>query len=285
LNLFYPIFISLLVFAATFVSVQFAWEAGAAEFWSAQTLALSRRFEKVGQQSARRLNLQILASALLASCLAYLALDSFLAAALGALLGASFPWLAVGILEKKKIQKFSTQLAADLDLCCGALRSGQSLNQALATLAAEAPQPSRGYFSEVASQVALGGAPEEALDALALSFSGAACADELRIFATSVSVTRATGGNLAEILENLASLLRERERLRAEIDSMTAQGRLSGLIVGALPVLILFSLQVMDPELLAPLFHTGFGLALLALSVLLECLGAFFIRRIVDIDV
>ena len=188
------------------------------------------------------------------------------------------------IKEKRKADKFSRQLASVLDLCAGALRSGQSLNQALATLAQEAPQPSAEYFSKVSQEVALGAAAESALDALALELQKSAVGEELRMFSTAVSVTRATGGNLAELLGRLSETLRERERLRAEIGAMTAQGKLSGWIVGGLPLLILVSLNILDPDLVSPLFHTGLGLAILLAGAVLELLGALMIRRIVDID-
>jgi len=136
----------------------------------------------------------------------------------------------------------------------------------------------------VSQKLTLGQAPELALDDLASGMKGQACAEELRMLATAVSVTRASGGNLAEILAQLADTLRERARLRAEIDSLTAQGKLSGWIVGSLPAMILVALNFLDPALVAPMFRTTLGLGLLAAGVFLESIGAFLIHRIVSID-
>jgi len=262
-----------------------AFEAGVGEKIRALSHALAERLRRGGAQlQVSRLAWLWLASSLGCAFALGLLLDSGFAALLGLALGASLPWAWASVLEKRKLEKFSAQLASSLDLCSGALRSGQSLNQALATLASEAPQPGAGYFSGVSQKVALGAAPEEALDELAAGFAAAACGEELRMLSTAVSVTRATGGNLAEILGQLSDTLRERERLRAEVDSLTAQGKMSGWIVGCLPLLILLALEFMDPSLVAPLFHSALGLGLLGLGLLLELLGAFFISRIVSID-
>ncbi len=189
-------------------------------------------------------------------------------------------------MRSEKLQKrgFSDQMAPLMELLAGALRSGQSLNQALSSAADEMPFPASQYLATLVQKITLGAVPESAVDELALEFKDSPCASELRMFSTAVAVTRSSGGNLAEILSGLAETLRERQRLRAEIAALTAQGRMSGWIVGLLPLLILATLSVMDPELVAPMFHTTTGLILLAAGLVLELLGLWLIRRIVRID-
>lgn len=279
------ILLSLIVFAATAFAVRLSLAAGVLERLDSISDTLAKRLQHA-QSSARLPKLGMLWCACVGSVGLGLGLlsGSLLGGMLGMALGAGLPWAWASLLETRKLGKFGAQLAGNLDLFCGALRSGQSLNQALATLASEAPEPGREYFSGVSQKVTLGATPEAALDELAGALKGAACGEELRMLSTAVSVTRATGGNLAEITSQLSDTLRERERLRAEIESMTAQGKLSGWIVGSLPVLILVALNFLDPGLVAPMFHSALGLGLLGLSVILELLGAFFISRIVSID-
>jgi tight adherence protein B len=259
------------------------WEGALGLRFAAKRQSFLLRLRKAGF-AAGRLGPLFGMGPLIGAVIFYMVAESLAMAAWGALLGAGFPWAYAAMLEKKQMARFCSQMPGVLDQMSGALRSGQSLNQALQSLALEAPQPSAGHFGVVAQTLSLGTAPEIALDELARRMKGQACEEELRMLATSVSVTRASGGNLAEILSQLSETVRERARLRAEIDSITAQGRLSGWIVGSLPLLILLALQFLDPGLLAPMFNTPLGLGLLGLGVLLESIGAFLINRIVSVD-
>lgn len=246
--------------------------------------ALANRLRQIGASKGDKVSQLIVAGMALGGLLLYAISDSWVMGIFGALLGALFPWAYARVLEQRRLAKFSSQLASVLDMLAGSLKSGQSLSQGLQTVAAEAAQPAAGYFAVVSQKMALGGAPELGLEELAASMKGQPCEEELRMLATSVSVTRATGGNLAEILGQLSETMRERARMRAEIDSLTAQGKMSGWIVGSLPVIILVALNFLDPSLVAPMFSTPLGLGLLALGAALELIGAFLITRIVSID-
>ena len=196
--------------------------------------------------------------------------------------GSSLPWRRY--FEARRHGRFASQLVNALDMLSGALKSGQSLTQALQSAGTELASPSGEYFQALASKVGLGTLPEDALDEFAASFGGHALAEDIRMLSTAVAVTRTTGGNLSEILARLSETLRERQRLRFEIDALTAQGKMSGFIVGGLPAFILAALWVLDPDLVRPLFTTGTGWAILAVAVAMESIGAFLISRIVAIE-
>jgi tight adherence protein B len=98
-------------------------------------------------------------------------------------------------------------------------------------------------------------------------------------------VSRDTGGNLAETLEQLAQTLRTKITLEGKIRALTAQGKLQGVVVGLLPVGLMFVLSKMEPEAMAPLFHSWYGWVTLAVIAVLELIGLLIIRKIVNIDV
>jgi tight adherence protein B len=99
-----------------------------------------------------------------------------------------------------------------------------------------------------------------------------------------LSLARATGGSLAPLLDTLAETLRERERLRGQVRALTAQGRLSGYVVGATPVVMLLVMWLIDPAFVAPVFTTPLGYGMLAAAAVLEALGAVGIRAVVRIE-
>jgi len=245
--------------------------------------ALDRRYAGLGaaqSRSARLAGLAALGGGVLGALLGGIAI-----ALAGALLGGSLPWLLARQFEERRLAQASGQLAAVLEGLAAALRAGQSLNQALQSAAAEAPQPVAAFLEAPASQIRLGAPPELALERLSDKFSGRLSSGDWRMLATAVAVTRGSGGNLSEILDQLADTVRERQRLRAQVEAMTAQGKMSAWIVGLLPLGLLLAMQVLDPGMMKPLFHTSRGLGLLLIGLGMELAGLFILRRMMDIDV
>ena len=107
--------------------------------------------------------------------------------------------------------------------------------------------------------------------------------EDFDLVVSAVSIQRQTGGNLSEILDTIAGTIRERYKIKGEIKTMTGQGRVSGIIIGALPVALLLIMSLINKELIMTLFTTPIGNALLILSVVLETVGAIVINRIVTI--
>lgn len=182
-------------------------------------------------------------------------------------------------------QRLAEQMPGLLEALAGGLRAGLSLPQALATAAEDLPEPTAGQLRRLLQGWSLGEAPEELMQAEARALEPHALAADWRLLATAVGLQRSGGGDLAAGLDQLAETLRERQRLQAQVDALTAQGRLSAWVVGLLPLVLLLALQVLDPELVAPLFNTPRGWALLGFAAALEAAGVLLLRRITDVGV
>lgn len=184
----------------------------------------------------------------------------------------------------KQRQDLSEQMPALLESLSGGLRAGLSLPQALDAAVEDLPEPSADLARRLGAGLRLGAAPEALMLAEAQAHGRHTLAADWRLLATAVAIQRHSGGDLASVLDQLGETLRERQRLRAQIDALTAQGRLSAWVVGLLPPVLLLVLHLMDPQLVAPLFSTPTGWVLLALAALFEGAGVLLLRRIVDIE-
>ena len=233
---------------------------------------------------AQRVPWMVLLAAIAGATTAGLATGSPVLGLLGAALGACLPWLALRAMESRRKAAFCSQLSDCLSTMAAAMKAGQSLQQALNTVADESRQPSSERWAELASQVRMGTEVDAALDHLAQDMADTPAQADLAILASAVGVNRAAGGNLAEVFQRQVETQRERARLRAQVDALTAQGRLSGWVVGLLPLGLLMALKALDPDLAAPLFCTPAGWGILAAGAVLELIGGLMIRRIVSID-
>lgn len=173
------------------------------------------------------------------------------------------------------------QLPDALDLMARALRSGHAFSSALQMVAEEGPQPLAGEFALVAEQMALGGDPDEAFEALAQRIP----VDEVRFFVMAVKLQRQTGGQLAEVLGNIAQLLRQRLQLVDKVRVLTAEGRLSAKVLAALPPVTAAALLAVRPEFVAVLWTDPTGVRMLQASAALMLLGGLWLWRLTRIQV
>lgn len=194
---------------------------------------------------------------------------------------AAAPRIIVGVLRHRWRQRIASQLPDALALWAGLLKAGQAMAPALSQLASRQAEPLGSELRLVLSQHRLG----VALDVAVAQFRDRAAVSDLRMLATLLRAQRELGGNLAESLERLATMLRSRLAMEARIRSLTAQGRLQGVVVGVLPLLLGLVLCFMEPEAMKSMFVTPVGWAAISLLVVLEIAGFLMIRRIVDIDV
>jgi tight adherence protein B len=194
------------------------------------------------------------------------------------------PRVSAALAQRRHRQALAQQMPTLVEALAAALRAGQSLPQALESAQDDLPAPGGVVVAGILRDVRLGEAPETVLERVAAAFGETPLATDWRLMATAVAIQRSSGGNLAEILDQLGETLRERQRLQAQVDALTAQGRLSAWVVGGLPPLLLLALQLLDPQLVAPLFQTPTGWVLLGLGALLEACGILILRRIVDIN-
>ncbi len=200
-----------------------------------------------------------------------------------AVLGYMLPPMYVRNRKNRRLRSFNSQLADTIQLLSSALRSGYSLLQAMELVAREGPTPVNGEFERVVREVGLGLSPEEALANLVRRMQS----DDLELMVTAINVQREVGGNLAEVLDSIASTIRERVKLKGEIRVLTAQQQYSGYIVGLIPVGLSLILFIINPNYMLGVFSKTIwcGWTMLGCSVAMISLGFFFIQRIVHIRV
>jgi tight adherence protein B len=179
------------------------------------------------------------------------------------------------------LKAFGVQLPEALDMLARALRSGQSLGAGFNMVAGEIPAPLGREFGRVFEEQNLGVSIEDSLDALTERIPNL----DLRFFATAVILQRQTGGDLAEILDKIGRLIRERFQIWGQIQALTGEGRLSGIVLLALPVVLFFAMLRLNHDYVMVLFTDPMGKKLLIGAIILQVLGALVIRKIVNIKV
>ena len=249
--------------------------------WRAEQAARLKRLGVVDAEGQRLWS--AVALGLLGGILAAWALDLGLLVFVGLVLGLAWPTFKEAQWKAQRAQRLSEQMPGLFEALAAALRAGQSLSQALASASEDIPSPAAGLLKDASLRVGLGDEAEHALHQAGAEIEGSLQAD-WRMLCTSVAVVRSSGGKLPELLDQLASTVRERQRLQALIRAQTAQAKLSGWVIGCLPPLLLIAMQVLDPELVAPLFHTPTGWAILALVVALESAGLFLLRKMTEVQ-
>lgn len=197
-----------------------------------------------------------------------------------AAVGAFLPILFVKIKKGRRIKNFESQLGDTLIMMCNGLRSGFSFQQAMENVANDMPAPIGIEFGRVCNEIRYGATMEEALSNMVDRVKS----PDLMLVVSAVLIQRTTGGNLSEILTTISQTIRDRIKIKGEISSITAQGRMSGMIIGALPICIAVVLMVINPDYMSTFFTTSTGKIMLAVSVVMEILGFFAIRKVVTIE-
>ncbi|MCL4517341.1 MAG: type II secretion system F family protein [Firmicutes bacterium] len=200
--------------------------------------------------------------------------------AIGAALGYLSPALLAGQLRRRRLEAFQAQLPDTFVLVANSLKAGFSFLQALEMVAREAAAPSSDEFRKVAREINLGVSVEEALNSLTRRMP----AEDLELAVAAILIQRQMGGNLSELLEVIATTIRDRIRIQGHLKSATAQGRLTGVVVALLPVGLGAIMTILSPEFIRPLLTEPVGRVLLAGALGLELVGAWVIRRICVID-
>ncbi|MCL6610161.1 MAG: type II secretion system F family protein [Peptococcaceae bacterium] len=183
--------------------------------------------------------------------------------------------------KARRLSKFNSQIGDALVIMANALRSGFSFLQTMDMVRKELPNPISKEFGRTFQEMNLGTPTEEALENL----NARVGSDDLELVITAVLIQRQVGGNLAEVLDNIADTIRERVRIQGEIKTLTAQGRISGIIIGVLPLLLAGVMSVISPAYLNTLLTNPMGRAMLGIALLMEVAGVILIRRIIDIKV
>jgi tight adherence protein B len=207
--------------------------------------------------------------------------STFLFILTGATVLGVIPFLYIYVKKGKRMQKFQVQLPDALDLMARSLRAGHALSGGLKMVADEFGDPIGAEFGKTLNEVNLGVGVPEALKNLSHRVD---CID-LKFFITSILIQRETGGNLVEILENIARLIRERFKLYGRIRVLAAEGKFSAIILVALPFFIAFVIFLLNPGYIRTLIEDPIGPVFIAISLFLMTLGIITITRMIKIKV
>lgn len=191
------------------------------------------------------------------------------------------PYLYLNFLRKRRLGKFGAQLCEALELVARALRAGHSLAAAMKTVAEEMPDPVAKEFGRVYDEQNLGISIEQAMRSLGERISNV----DLGFFVTAVIIQRQTGGDLAEILDKIGYLIRERFKIMGMVKALTGEGRISGVVLIALPFGLFLMMLRISPDYVALLWEHQIGRYMSVVGIILMILGALVIRKIVNIKV
>lgn len=213
--------------------------------------------------------------------LGLLAAHSLPAAVLLAALGAALPQMALHSRRQTRLRRFETQLPDALMLLTSALRAGYSFPQAMQTVADELPPPLAAEFSWASGEVTLGVPLETALSRVQVRVPS----PDLDLVMTAILIQLPLGGNLAEVLDAIAETIRERVRVTGEIQTLTAEGRLSAAILIVLAPMLAALLFLRSPDYFSPLLQSPFGHLLIGGAIAGQIVGGLLIRRMVRLEV
>ncbi|HWI13990.1 MAG TPA: type II secretion system F family protein [Burkholderiales bacterium] len=217
----------------------------------------------------------------LAAAITAIAFRNWMGAVPGALAAWALPAMVYRHLTARRLKRLERQLPDALSLFAGSLRAGSSFNVALEQLIEEQPAPISQEFELFLREQRLGVDTDVALQRMARRIP----LPDFQMVVAGMRISRETGGNLANVLQSLAETLRRKAIMESKIVALTAQGKMQGVVMSLLPVLLATVLYVMEPDAMGLLFTTPTGWMVLAGCAFLEVLGYFSIRQITHIDV
>ncbi len=201
--------------------------------------------------------------------------------ALGALIGAAIPWVMLRVRQSTRAKALSAQIPGAMDMLASALRAGFAFLRGLQLISSQMHPPISEEFERVVEEIQFGTSVTEALDNLIRRTQDY----DLELVVAAVQTQLEIGGNLAEILDNIADMIRERVKLAGEIATATTEGRFSAGILLALPFGVSFMMNTINPGYMDPLFTTRLGLILLAIGIGLMLVGFAVIKKLITIDI
>ena len=198
-----------------------------------------------------------------------------------AIVGLLLPKRIIKIKKNKRNKLFNDQLGDSIVLISNSLKAGHSFLQSIDSVAREMPDPTAKEFKKMLREMTLGVPTEEALVNLLDRMES----DDLELMVTAVLIQRQIGGNLSQILDNISNTIRERVKIKGEVRTLTAQGRMSGLIVSFLPFGLGVILNLINPGYMSELFKNPIGIAIIGAALINQFLGIYIISKIVKIEV
>ena len=192
-----------------------------------------------------------------------------------------FPLMWLCMRRRGRFKRFAKQLPDAMELIARALRSGHSLNQGIAVVVEEMPAPVATEFMLAYEEQNLGVPIELALKNMMKRMPNM----DLKFFVTAVAIQKQAGGDLSEILDKIGYIIRERFKIMGQVMALTGEGRMSGIVLQAMPVALFLTLYYMNPEYVMLLFQDELGKQMLFYAIVMQILGAFAIKKIVAIKV
>src|ERR1700691_52047 len=220
-------------------------------------------------------------SAVVLAFIAAIAGNNLLFGWVGAIVGFFVPYAYASHMRTKRFAKFEEKFPEAIDTLARAVRAGHAFTTALEMIANEVAEPVAGEFRQLYEEQKFGLPVRDAL----LNLADRVPLVDIKFFVTAVMLQRETGGNLAEILDNLSYLIRERFKILRQVRVHTAQGRLTMVLLMALPPTIVVVMTLLNPGFIRPLFTDPIGHALIVGGITLQTMGYFVIRKIIRIQV
>lgn len=184
-------------------------------------------------------------------------------------------------LDERRRRKFNDQLPEALATMSNALRAGFSISQAFDSVVEQGEKPMCEEFAILQQQLRIGMSFEDALE----SMSGRVGSDDLTLVTTAILISRRTGGNVTEIFDKISETIRGRMKIERKVRTLTAQGRLQGIIVSAMPFVLGLAMLALKPNMMIPFLMSWNGLCAVAAVIVLIIVGWLIIRKIIKIDV
>lgn len=193
--------------------------------------------------------------------------------------GAILPPLLVSSRRKKRLALFEKQLGDALGIISNCLRSGFTFQQAMESIATEMAEPISKEFAKTLREMRLGVPMETAMDNIVRRMNN----PDLDMLVSAVLIQRQVGGNLAEIIDNISVTIRDRLKIKGDVKVMSASGRISGMVIGLLPVFLMGILMVLNPTYIMTFFETTAGIIMLCVAGCMELIGFMIVHKTVDI--
>ena len=193
----------------------------------------------------------------------------------------NLPRWYLALIKRRRRELFNEQLVDALMTMSNALRSGSSIIQAFEHIARQNMPPISQEFNLFLHETRLGVKFDDAL----ANLNNRVNSEDLTIMIRAIEIARQTGGNLTEVFDKISAIIRERMRIQKRIQTLTSQGRLQGIVVGIMPVFLVIAMFFLDPKMMVSFFTAPVGMAVAGMALVMEIIGALFIRKIINIDI
>ena len=197
------------------------------------------------------------------------------------IVGWFLPSIVIKNMAKKRIKLLNEQLADAITMVSNSLRAGYSFFQAIDMITMEMSGPIAEEFTMLKKEVNLGLTTEKALENMTSRVSS----EDLELVVTAVMIQRQVGGNLTEVLDNITSTISDRVKIKGEIRALTAQGRMSGLVISLLPIILCGIIYLINPKQMSLLFTEPLGRLMIGVAIVMELTGIALIRKVVRIEI